>query len=65
MGAPTNAVNLFELDVNTGQHTQLDLDEDIDVRLLSFNSKNDSIVFVGYSYSELRKRLTEQETVPF
>lgn len=65
MGAPTNAVNLFELDVNTGQHTQLDLDEDIDVRHLSFNSKNDSIVFVGYSYSELRKRLTEQETVPF
>ncbi len=65
IGARTNAVNLFELNINTGQQIRLDLNEDIDVRHLSFNAKNDSLVFVGYSYSELRKRLAEQETVPF
>lgn len=59
------AINLYELDIDTQKLTKIDFNDDIDVRNVTYDSETKSVLFSGYSHTELRKNIEEQDTVPF
>ena len=59
------AINFWEMNLNTFELSALDFDSDIDIRNITYDSENHSVLFTGYSYTELRKQLDNQQTGTF
>ena len=64
-GADDIAINLFELNIDSLQLLQIDFNDDVDVRHLAYDSDSQSVLFAGYSHDDLRKRIINQDTIPF
>lgn len=59
------AINLFILNIDSHELTKLEFNDDIDVRNLTYDSETQSVLFTGYSHTDLRKNIEAQDTVPF
>lgn len=59
------AINLFILNIDSHELVKIEFNDDIDVRNLTYDSETQSVLFAGYSHTDLRKNIEEQDTVPF